>query len=95
MLANKLKKHRLILASGSPRRQKFFKQLDLDFKIDVREVEETYPDHLQGTEITDYLSILKAKAFTDIAQNEIVITSDTLVWKDNIALGKAKNKREA
>ena len=60
MLSEKLKNYNIILASGSPRRHHFFKEMDIDFTIEIREIEENYPDHLRGVEITDYLSKLKA-----------------------------------
>ena len=94
-----LKKHLLnfdiVLASGSPRRQHFFKELDIDFKIDVREIKEIFPPHLKAQEITNYLAQLKATAFKEIKENQIVITSDTIVWKDNRAIGKPKDKQDA
>jgi septum formation protein len=96
MLREKLIDYKIILASGSPRRQQFFKELDLDFEIRVKEVEEIYPDTLQGVEITNYLAKLKSAAFdTDIQPNEIIVTSDTIVWLDNKALGKPKDKQDA
>lgn len=95
MLKEKLKNYQIILASGSPRRHHFFKELDVDFTIDVREVEEVYPPHLKASEITDYLAQLKASVFTDISENEILITSDTIVWKDNQAIGKPKDFDDA
>jgi len=95
MLSEKLKNYSIILASGSPRRQNFFKELDLDFTIDVREVDEKYPTHLKGAEITDYLSILKANAFSNLSEKEIVITSDTIVWHNEKAIEKPKNTTEA
>lgn len=95
MLRKKLKNYNIILASGSPRRQNFFKELDLDFTIDVREVEEIYPEELSGSEITDYLAQLKASAFSGLSESDVVITSDTIVWKDRIAIGKATNPSEA
>lgn len=95
MLKEKLKNYKIILASGSPRRQHFFKELDVEFTIDVREVEEVFPPHLKGAEITDYLAQLKATAFTSIAENEIIITSDTIVWKDGIAIGKPTDREDA
>ena len=55
MLRESLKNYRLILASGSPRRQQFFREMDLDFIVDVREVEEVYPLHLKAEEITGFL----------------------------------------
>ena len=95
MLKEKLQKYNIILASGSPRRQQFFKDLDIDFTIKLKEVEEVYPLELKGSEITDYLADLKSKAFTNLSENDILITSDTIVWLENKALGKPKNKEEA
>ena len=95
MLREKLHKFNLILASGSPRRQQFFKELDLDFSIGVREIEEVYPLHLMNTEITDYLARLKAAAFDDLSEMDIVITSDTIVWKNSQAIGKPKDLEDA
>ena len=48
MLNEKFKNHKIILASGSPRRQQFLKELDIDFEIRLKEIEEIYPDHLQA-----------------------------------------------
>lgn len=96
MLKNKLKKYILILASGSPRRQQFFKDLDLDFEIRLKEIEEIYPPQLKGSEITNYLAKLKASAFEgELKPNEILITSDTIVWHNNKALGKPINEQNA
>ena len=95
MLKTILTDYNIILASGSPRRQNYFKELDLDFSIKLRPVEEVYPQHLKGTEITDYLAQLKAKAFNDLNAKDILITSDTIVWLDNEALGKPKHAEDA
>jgi septum formation protein len=96
MLKNKLANYSLILASGSPRRQQFFKDLDLEFEIRLREVEEVYPIELKAQEITNYLAKLKADAFEgELNENEILITSDTIVWHNNKALGKPKDKEDA
>lgn len=95
MLRKKFENTKIILASGSPRRQQFLKDLDLDFEIRLKEIEEVYPPHLQSYEITNYLAQLKADAFNDLEENELLITSDTLVWLDKEALGKPRNKAEA
>lgn len=95
MLNQKLKNYKVILASGSPRRQQFFKDLGIDFTIQVKSVDEVYPAHFQGVEITDYLADLKSKAFTNVKENELVITSDTIVWLENKPLEKAANEQEA
>ena len=96
MLKDKLKPYKIILASGSPRRQQFFRDLDLDFEIRLKDIEEIYPEHLQGVEITNFLAELKANAFDkEIASNEILVTSDTIVWHNNKALGKPKDYDDA
>jgi septum formation protein len=96
MLKDKLANYTLILASGSPRRQQFFKDLDLNFEIRLKEIEEVYPPELQAEAITNYLAELKASAFEgELKENEILITSDTIVWHNNKALGKPKDEEDA
>lgn len=96
MLATKLQKYKLILASGSPRRQQFFNDLDLDFEIRLKDIEEIFPIELKAEEITNYLALLKSSAFEgELNENEILITSDTIVWYNNKALGKPRNADDA
>lgn len=95
MLREKLSNYNLILASGSPRRKHLFKELDIPFTIDIREVEEVYPKHLKGAQITDYLADLKSKSFKNLQANDLLITSDTIVWFEEKAIGKPKNKKDA
>ncbi|MEO0038745.1 MAG: Septum formation protein Maf [Bacteroidota bacterium] len=94
------KPFKIILASGSPRRQQFFKDFDIenqfDFEIRLKEIEEIYPATLKAEEITNYLAELKAAAFEgELSENEVLITSDTLVWLDGKALGKPKDYDDA
>ena len=96
MLKEKLANYTIILASGSPRRQQFFKDLGLDFEIRIKSIDEVYPNHLKGVEITDYLANLKSIPFdNELSANDLLITSDTIVWLNNKALGKPKNYEEA
>ena len=96
MLNEKLKHYNIILASGSPRRQQFFKDLGLKFEIQLKPVDEDYPQRLRHFEISDYLAQLKALAFKNkLRSNDILITSDTIVWHNNQALGKPRNEAEA
>ena len=96
MLNKLLNQKQIILASASPRRQQLLKSLGIDFKVVLRPVNEVYSLDLKAQEITEYLAILKTKAFENqLNENDILITSDTLVWHRNKALGKPKNYEEA
>ncbi|WP_350291708.1 Maf family nucleotide pyrophosphatase [uncultured Croceitalea sp.] len=95
-IAEKLQNRKLILASGSPRRKKFFEDLGVDVEIRIKSVEEVYPEQLKGEEIPAYLAELKASVFkNELDANEILITSDTVVWHNNESLAKAGDKTEA
>lgn len=96
MLFHKLKNKHLILASGSPRRQNFLKELGLEFEIRLKEIVEKYPPHLKRSEITEYLSKLKAAPFLkELKEDDILITADTIVWLEGQAIGKPKNEEDA
>ena len=96
MLTDKFKNINIILASGSPRRQELFKELGLAFSIQVKEVNEVYASSLKKEEITNYLSELKACAFeNDLNENDLLITSDTIVWLNKKALEKPKDEKAA
>lgn len=88
--------YKLVLASKSPRRKELLSNMHIPFTIRTKSVEEVYPRSLQGAAIAEYLAELKAKAFTkELAKNELVLTSDTVVWSNKTSLAKASNKTEA
>jgi len=96
MLKEKLKDNHIILASGSPRRQQYFNELGVEFEVRLKEIEEVYPSHLKGSEISDYLAKLKASTFlAELKSNDILITSDTVVWHNDKSLAKPANTKEA
>ena len=96
MLLHKLlEDKKLILASNSPRRKQFLTDLGLSFEVKPSNADESYPENLIHSQITDYIAIAKADFFIDLDENEIVITSDTLVWNNGIILGKPENKEQA
>jgi len=70
--------------------------MDLSYSIRLKEIEEVYPDGLQGAEITNYLAELKANAFEkELDTNDLLITSDTIVWLNESALGKPTDADDA
>lgn len=95
MILDNLKDKEVILASGSPRRQEILKSIGVDFKIELRSVDEVFSEELKHHEISDYLAELKADQFEDLKHNQILITGDTIVWHNNNALNKPSDKEEA
>jgi len=96
MLNKKLKNYNIILASSSPRRQQFLRDLGLQFTVRSLDVEEVYPKYLHGNEITGYLAELKANAFEDeLNDQDVLITADTIVRFSGKILGKPKDATEA
>lgn len=97
MLQNKLKQYNLILASGSPRRKHLLEEMGLDFHIVVQQVEEISPADMDPSSTAEYLSELKAAAFgsDEMAENELIITADTIVTLDKDILGKPVDRTDA
>jgi len=83
----------LILASKSPRRQELLKLLGFDFSIELKDVDESFPEGLTPPEIAVYISEKKAKAFS--SDTKTVITADTIVALDGEILGKPINREHA
>ena len=78
----------IILASQSPRRKELLNLIDLDFKVETKSINEVFPNHLKTAEVAGYLAELKSSAFTNIEEEQIVITADTVVVLDKCILGK-------
>ena len=94
LLARKAKK--LVLGSQSPRRKAFLESLHLTFSTRSSFLEESYPPDLVAEEIAIYLAELKFEALEQtLKEDELLITSDTVVWNNNTSLEKAENKEDA
>ena len=87
----------IVLASGSPRRQELLRRIGVtDFDIRVPETEESYPAGLTPREVVEYISREKADAAAKLcAEDEIVITADTMVFLDEARLGKPRDEADA
>jgi len=91
-----LSKYKIILASGSPRRKQMLDDLGLCFSVRKTNTDESYPVNLNVSNVAEYLSIKKAASFNNqLANNEIVITADTVVVIDDKILGKPVDKKDA
>ena len=96
MLDN-LKKYKVILASNSPRRKELLSGLGIDYEVrTLPDVDESYPETLQGGDIPLYIAREKAAAYRDLMQaDELMITADTIVWLDGRVLGKPRDREDA
>ncbi len=91
------KDYHIILASNSPRRKELLRGLDIAFDVRVQpDIAEDYPADTAPADVAGYISREKADAYKDtIAENELVITADTVVIVENEILGKPHDDAEA
>ena len=97
MLSDILKDKKLVLASKSPRRQQLLHELGVEFEVRTNgDDEELFPDNLSMTEIPIYLAKYKALPLIGkLKTNEILITSDTIVWCNGHVIGKPIDEDDA
>ena len=88
---------KLVLASGSPRRQELLRRMGLtDFDVRVPDTKETFPQGLSPQEVVSYISREKSDAAAALcAEDEIIITADTMVFLDDRRLGKPRDEADA
>lgn len=88
---------KIILASNSPRRRELLAGLGYPYEVRVLDgIDESYPETLRGSEVAAYISRVKANAYrTTMADDELVITADTIVCLDEKVLGKPADEAEA
>lgn len=88
---------KLVLASGSPRRQELLQRMGItDFDVRVPDTEENFPQGLSPREVVCYISREKSDAAAALCTaDEIVITADTMVFLDDRRLGKPKDEADA
>lgn len=87
--------HKVILASKSPRRQELLRLMDIDFRVVLKEVDESYPAGLTPEEVAVYIATKKAEAFDEDVTDEVVLTADTIVVIDDKILGKPETPEHA
>lgn len=88
---------KIVLASNSPRRRELLAGLGYPYEVRVLDgIDESYPDTLRGSEVAAYISRVKAEAYrATMAEDELVITADTIVCLDDRVLGKPADELEA
>lgn len=89
--------YHVTLASRSPRRRALLDALGLEISVlDPVETDETYPPGLDGVETARHIATQKALANRVLAKpNDLIITADTIVFKEGDVLGKPVNRADA
>ena len=92
-----LKGKKIILGSNSPRRKELLAGMDIEFTVDTGNTfEEVYEDDIPHASIPEVLSKGKSYGFHRPLENdEILVTSDTLVLCGDRVMGKPGSKEEA
>ena len=88
---------RIILGSGSPRRRELLAGLDVEFTVDTGNTfEESVPEGSAPEEVPLLMSRGKSHGFhRPLEEDELLITSDTVVIVDSRVLGKPHTREEA
>lgn len=96
-IQKKLKGKKIILASGSPRRRELLGELGIEFTTSIIEgYDESYPKELPANEIAEFICREKSLHYSEeLSENEILITSDTIVVLKDEIMGKPSSKEEA
>ena len=89
--------YKIILASNSPRRKELLAGLDLQFEVRVlQDIDESYPADLPTQKIAEFISKKKADAYVEtMADDELVITADTVVILGDEVMGKPHDEADA
>ena len=93
----KITDYKVILASNSPRREELLRGIDIDFEVKVLpDIDESYPESLRKEEIAEFVALKKANSYIpSLANDELLITADTIVLLEGKVYGKPTNKEDA
>ena len=88
---------RVVLASQSPRRRELLAGLGIPFEVRVIEdIDEHFPEQLPASETALYIAKRKAEAYRgQMADDELIITADTVVIVGDEILGKPADEADA
>ena len=92
-----LKDKQIILASGSPRRRELLSAMDIPFTVDTGNTfDESWPSDTPHEKVPELMAEGKSFGFhRELADNEILVTSDTMVLCGTEILGKPKDRDDA
>ncbi len=97
MLLSNITNYRLVLGSQSPRRQSLLAGFELPFEVRVLpDIDESYPDTVKPEDVAEYVACKKAECYLpQLADDELLITADTIVWNFDEIMGKPEDREDA
>ena len=91
-----LQSRRIVLASQSPRRRQLMEMMGLNVECMARDLDESWPSGMEGTEVASYVALRKAEGYLDVLSgDDILITGDTVVVLDGEVLEKPTDAADA
>lgn len=85
----------IILASQSPRRKQLLEAAEINFIIDIADVDETNPLGMDAMKVPEHLAAKKASVIAERRKDAIIIAADTIVVINSEILGKPKDENDA
>ena len=86
---------KIVLSSNSPRRKELLGELGINFEVRVvKGIDEAYPADLPVEKVPQYIACEKARCYT-VAEDEVLLTADTVVVLDNEIMGKPHDEADA
>lgn len=86
----------LLLASKSPRRRQLLTQLGVDVRFVDIDVEEVLNGGIPVNKVAEELALAKSRGYTaPLADDEILVTADTVVVHGDAIIGKPHSREEA
>ena len=87
----------VILASNSPRRRELLAGLGIPFEVKVLpDIDESYPPGMPLEQVAEHIACAKAAAYKPMmADDELIITADTIVIVAGKVLGKPHDRKDA
>lgn len=94
-MLNTIKDRKIILLSGSPRRQQILKEAGFTFDIQKTDIDEDFPASMPVDQVAMYLARKKAWHVKNRITSEIAIAADTTVVIENTILNKPADRDDA
>ncbi|MBQ8178174.1 MAG: septum formation protein Maf [Clostridia bacterium] len=85
---------KVLLASQSPRRKELLKELIQDFNVETYPADENFLGETPQDTVRE-IALRKLNAVPQKDRYDLIIASDTLVYKDGVYYGKPKDRDDA